>query len=222
MSPPPAKAAVVWAMADVLEVDMRPDGPPRPPVGLDATRPHLVADTRAPRPASPGPPARVDDEEERHGTATRFLVFAPWAGPRRGTVTERRTAVDCAPLRQDLGAGPSPQADTLVWVMDPRTTPQRASLDDALAPPAAWRVMERRDRHDTPQHGRWWHLAETARSVLATPGVDRRMPPSTTLPREGAAWERPRKAAPCRMHWRFTTPDARIKLKRLYPSLQLG
>jgi DDE superfamily endonuclease len=173
-------------------------------------------------PAAPGQPERVDDEYARQGTANLFLVFEPWAGQRRVKVTERRTAVDFAHRLQEVVAGQYPQADKMVLVMDNLNTHKLASLYEAFAPAEARRLMERLEIHDTPKHGSWLNMAETELSVLATQCLDRRIPNSTTLTQEVAAWERQRNAAQCRVNWRFTTPDARIKLKRLYPSIQLG
>ena len=209
-------------MEDVLEVYMRPYDPQRPQVCLDETSKQLVAETRAPLPASPGQPERVDYEYERQGTANLFMVFEPLAGQRRVKVTERRTAVDFAHLLQEVVDVQYPQADKMVLVMDNLNTHKLASLYEAFAPPEARRLMERLEIHYTPKHGRWLNMAETELSVLATPCLDRRIPHSTTLTQEVAAWERQRNAAQCRINWRFTTPDARIKLKRLYPSIQLG
>ena len=222
MIPPHANAEFVCAMEDVLEVYTRPYDPQRPQVCLDETSTQLVADTRAPLPASPGQPERVDYEYERQGTANLFMVFEPLAGQRRVKVTERRTAVDFAHLLQEVVAVQYPQADKIVLVMDNRNTPKLASLYDAFAPAEARRLMARLELHDTPKHGRWLNMAETELSVLATPCLDRRIPNSTPLTQEVAAWERQRNAAQCRVNWRFTTSDARIKLKRLHPSIQLG
>jgi hypothetical protein len=150
------------------------------------------------------------------------MVFEPLAGHRRVKVTERRTAVDFAHLLQEVVAVQYPQADKIVLVMDNLNTHKLASLYEAFAPAEARRLRERLELHDTPTHGSWLNMAETELSVLATPCLDRRIPHSTTLTQEVAAWERQRNAAQCRVNWRFTTPDARIKLKRLYPSIQLG
>jgi hypothetical protein len=220
--PPHANAEFVCAMEDVLEVYTRPYDPQRPQVCIDETSKQLVADTRAPLPASPGQPERVDYEYERQGTANLFMVFEPLAGQRRVKVTERRTAVDFAHLLQEVVAVPYPQADKIVLVMDNLNTHKLASLYEAFAPAEARRLMERLEIHYTPKHGSWLNMAETELSVLATQCLDRRIPNSTTLTQEVAAWERQRNAAQCRVNWRFTTPDARIKLKRLYPSIQLG
>jgi hypothetical protein len=209
-------------MEDVLEVYTRPDDPRRPQVCLDETSTPWVADTREPLPAMPGPPARVDDAYERKGTAHLCRGFAPLAGQRRVKVTARRTAVAFAHLLQEVVDEPYPQAEKIVLVMDNLHTHTAASLYEALAPAEARRLMERLEMHDTPKHGRWLHRAETELRVLATPCLDRRIPDPITLSREVAAWERQRHTAKCRVDWRCTTPDARIKLKRLYPSIQLG
>ena len=222
MIPPHANAEFVCAMEDVLEVYTRPYDPQRPQVCIDETSKQLVAETRAPLPASPGQPERVDYEYERQGTANLFMVFEPLAGQRRVKVTERRTAVDFAHLLQEVVAVQYPQADKIVLVMDNLNTHKLASLYEAFAPAEARRLMERLEIHYTPKHGSWLNMAETELSVLATQCLDRRIPNSTTLTQEVAAWERQRNAAQCRVNWRFTTPDARIKLKRLYPSIQLG
>jgi hypothetical protein len=209
-------------MEDVLEVYTRPDDPRRPQVCLDETSQPWVADPRAPLPATPGQSARVDDEYERQGTANLCLVFEPLAGQRCVKVTERRTAVDFAQLLQELVDGPYPQVEQMVLVMDHLHTHKPASLYEACAPAEARRLMARLEIHETPKHGRWLKMAEPELSVRATPCLDRRIPAPTTLTQEVAAWERQRKTAKSRVDWRFTTHDARIKLKRLYPSIQLG
>jgi hypothetical protein len=208
-------------MEDVLEVYTRPDDPQRPQVCLDETSKHLVADTRVPIPAAPGQPERIDYEYARQGTANLFRVFEPLAGQRRVKVTERRTAIDFAHGIQELVDEQYPQAKKLVRVMDNLNTHKPASLYEAFAPAEARRLMERLEVHDTPKHGSWLHMAETELSVLATQCLDRRIPDRTTLHQEVAAWQPRRNQAKCTVDWRFTTQEASIKLKRLYPSIQL-
>ena len=220
--PPHANAECVGALAAVLEVYTRPYDPQRPQVGLDETSKHLVADTRRPIPATPGQPERVDDAYERPGTATRFMVFEPLAGHRRVKVTERRTAVDCAPLSREVVDAQYPQAETSVLVMANLNTHTPASLYEAFPPAEARRLLERLAMHDTPTHGSGLDMAETALRILASQCLNRRLPDPSLLRREVAAWERQRNAAECQVDWRFTTQDARIKLKRLYPSIQPG
>ena len=208
-------------MEDVREVYTRPDDPRRPQVCLAETSQQRVADTRVPIPAAPGQLERIDYEYERQGTANLFMVFEPLAGQRRVKVTERRTAIDFAHVIQELVEEQYPQAEKLVLVMDNLNTHQLASLSEAFAPAAARRLTERLEMHDTPKHGRWLEMAETELSVLATQCLDRRIPDSTTLHQEVAAWEQRRNQAKCTVDWRFTTQEARIKLTRLDPSIQL-
>ena len=150
------------------------------------------------------------------------MVFEPLAGQRWVKVTARRTAVDFAQLLREVVDEQYPQAEKIVLVMDHINTHKPASLYEAFAPAEARRLMERLEIHYTPKHGSWLNMAETDLSVLTTQCLDRRIPDQITLSQEVAAWERQRNAAQCRVDWRFTTQDARIKLKRLYPSIQLG
>ena len=150
------------------------------------------------------------------------MVFEPLAGQRRVKVTERRTAIDFAHVIRELVDAQYPHAEKIVLVMDNLNTHKPASLYEAFAPTEARRLLERLEIHYTPKHGSWLDMAETELSVLATQCLDRRIPDRLTLTPEVATWERQRNAAQCRVDWRFTTHDARIKLKRLYPSIQLG
>jgi transposase len=149
------------------------------------------------------------------------MVFEPLAGQRRVKVTERRTAVDFAHLLRELSDEQYPHADKIVIVMDNLNTHKPASLYEAFAPAEARRLLQRLELHYTPKHGSWLNMAETALSVLTTQCLNRRIPDLTTLRQEGAARERQRNQAQSTVDWRFTTPEARIKLKRLYPSIQL-
>jgi len=130
--------------------------------------------------------------------------------------------VDFAYVIQALVDVQYPQAEKIVLVLDNLNTHTPASLYAAFAPAEARRLMERLEIHHTPKHGSWLNMAEIELSVLARQCLDRRIPDPARLAQEGAAWERQRNAAQCRVDWRFTTHDARIKLKRLYPSIQLG
>ncbi|HEX9868257.1 MAG TPA: IS630 family transposase [Candidatus Tectomicrobia bacterium] len=220
--PPQANAELVCAMEEVLAVYTRPDDSRRPQVCVDETSTPLVAETRLPLPAAPGQPKRVDDEYKRQGTAHLFMVFEPLAGQRRVKVTERRTGVDFAQLIREVVDEPYPQAEKIVLVMDNLNSHKPASLYEAFPPTEARRLLERVEMHHTPKHGSWLDRAETELSVLARPCLDRRITDATTLTQASAAWERHRHEATCRVDWRFTTEDARIQLKRLYPSIQLG
>jgi len=220
--PPHANAEFVCAMEDVLEVYTRPYDPTHPVVCLDETSKQLVAETRTPLPAEPGQPQRVDYEYERQGTANLFMAVEPLAGQRYVTVTDRRTAVDFARIVKDLLEVRYPHADKVVLVLDNLNTHKPAALYQAFEPAVAWRLLERLDIHHTPKHGSWLNMAEIELSVLSQQCLNRRIPDAVTLVREVAAWQQARNADPRPVNWRFTTADARIKLKHLYPSIQVG
>ena len=222
MIPPHANAEFVCAMEDVLEVYTRPYDPTHPVVCLDETSKQLVAETRTPLPAEPGQPQRVDYEYERQGTANLFMAVEPLAGQRYVTVTDRRTAVDFARIVKDLLEVRYPHADKVVLVLDNLNTHKPAALYQAFEPAVAWRLLERLEIHHTPKHGSWLNMAEIELSVLNQQCLNRRIPDAVTLVREVAAWQQARNADPRPVNWRFTTADARIKLKHLYPSIQVG
>jgi DDE superfamily endonuclease len=219
--PPKANAEFVCAMEDVLEVYKRPYDPRFPVVCLDEVSKQLVGETRTPIAASAGHPRRVDYEYERKGTANLFMTFEPLVGKRWVKVTERRTAIDFAEVVRELVDARYAQAAKIVLVMDNLNTHKLASLYEAFPPAEARRLLERLEIHHTPKHGSWLNMAETELSVLSGQCLKRRIADIKTLTREAAAWEKSRNNAKCRVDWQFTTSKARIKLKRLYPSLQL-
>ena len=206
----------------MLAVYTRPYDPARPVVCLDEISKQLVAETRTPLPAEPGQPERVDYEYERCGTANLFLTCEPLAGHRHLTVTEQRTAVDFAKEVRDLLEVRYPQAERVVLVMDNLNTHKPAALYQAFEPAVARSLIERLEIHYTPKHGSWLNMAEIELSVLSRQCLDRRLSDVDTLTQEVAAWEQARNSDARPVNWRFTTPDARIKLKRLYPSIQDG
>jgi hypothetical protein len=220
--PPKANAEFVCAMEDVLDVYTRPYDPDRPVVCLDEASKQLVEETRVPIPAAPGQPRRVDYEYERKGTANLFMTFEPLAGRRWVDVTERRTAVDFAEELRRLADERYPDAEVIVLVMDNLNTHKLSVLYEAFEPAEARRLLQRFDVHHTPKHGSWLDMAETELSVLSKQCLDRRIGDMKTLKKETAAWEKQRNRNKCRIDWRFTTKDARIKLKRLYPSFEVG
>jgi len=220
--PPKANADFVCALEDVLEVYTRPYDPQRPMVCLDESSKQLVKETRCPIPARPGQPRRVDYEYERNGTANLFMVFEPLAGRRHVKVTDRRTTADFAEVVRQLVDKWYPKAEKIVLVMDNLNTHKAASLYEVFEPQEARRLLERLEIHYTPKHGSWLDMAETELGVLSTQCLDRRIPDKTTLRSEVAAWEKSRNKARSKINWRFTTKDARIKLKRLYPSIQVS
>ena len=218
--PPQANAEFVCAMEDVLEVYKRPHDPERPVVCLDETSKQLVAETRQPVPAAPGRPERIDYEYERNGTANLFMVTEPLVGQRYVTVTERRTAVDFAMVIRDLVDCAYADAEQIVLVMDNLNTHKLASLYEAFTPAEARRLAERLEIHYTPKHGSWLNIAEIELGILNRQCLDRRLGSVEVLKKEVRAWQRSRNNTCGTVDWQFTTKDARIKLKRLYPSIK--
>ena len=207
-------------MEDTLDVYRRPYDPRRPQVCLDETSKQLLADTREPLPARSGDLERVDYEYKREGVANLFLCCEPLANRRHVEVTDRRTKVDWAHVVKDLVDVQYPDAERIVLVMDNLNTHTPASLYDAFDPAEAKRIADKLEIHYTPKHGSWLNIAEIELSALSRRCLDRRIPSRDTLSKEVAAWERERNAAQITVDWRFTTDDARIRLKHLYPSIQ--
>lgn len=222
MIPPEANADFVCQMEDVLEVYHRPFDPKRPVVCLDEASKQLAAETRASIPMEPGQPERVDYEYERKGTANLFIVTEPMIGQRWLTVTERRTKVDFAKVIKELVDVQYKEAEKIVLVMDNLNTHKAASLYEAFEPAEARRLIEKLEIHHTPKHGSWLNVAEIELSILAGQCLDRRIGTQAELAREVRAWEKRRNKEHGTVDWQFTTKDARIKLKRLYPSTQPG
>ena len=221
MIPPNANADFVCAMEDVLEVYQRPYNPQRPVVCLDEATKQLVKETRCTIPAAPGRPERSDYEYERNGTANLFMIFEPLAGRRRVKVTERRTKVDFAQVIREIVEEDYPDVETIVLVMDNLNTHKPASLYEAFEPAEARRILGRLEIHYTPKHGSWLDMAEIELNVLTKQCLDRRIPDQPTLIEEVSVWETSRNDSACKVDWHFTTENARTKLKRLYPSIQV-
>jgi len=208
-------------MEDVLEVYARPHDPRRPAVCIDEGGKQLIGDVRPPLPTRPGKPKRVDYEYKRGGMANLFLAFEPLAGVRHAEVTDRKASVDFARFARRVLDEWYPDAERVVFVLDNLSTHAPAAFYEAFEPAEARRLCERVEWHYTPKHGSWLNVAELELSVLARQCLDRRIPDMATLRREVAAWEAERNAAVVRVDWQFTTADARTKLKRLYPSVEL-
>jgi hypothetical protein len=207
-------------MEDVLAVYTRPYDPRRPQVCLDETSRQLLAEVTPPRPVAPGQPAREDYEYQRHGVCNVFLVCEPLRGWRHVTVSARRTRIDWAHCVKDLLDVCYPDAEQVVLVQDNLNTHTPASLYEAFEPAEAKRLADRLELHSTPKHGSWLNMAEIELSILAEQCLDRRLADQATLEREVAAWQAARNASGRGVDWRFTTEDARIKLKHLYPAIQ--
>jgi hypothetical protein len=217
--PPKASAAFVAPMEDVLEVYTRPHDPARPLVCLDETSKQLVEETRRPQPMQPGQPARHDYEYKRNGTRNIFMMFAPLEGWRHAEVTERRTAIDYAKILRDLSDIHWPKAEKITLVQDNLNTHSPASLYEAFEPAEARRLVERFEWHFTPKHGSWLNLAESELAVLSSQCLNRRIPDAAKLTTEVAAWQASRNTHNAKANWHFTTADARVKLKSLYPAI---
>jgi len=218
--PPKANAEFVWRMEDVLAVYTRPYDPKRPQVCMDEISKQLLADTRDPLATAPARAARVDYEYERRGTANMFLFCEPLAGRRWVSVTDRRTATDWAHQIKDLVEKHYPDAEQIVLVADNLNTHTPAALYATFSPAEAKRLADKLEIHYTPKHGSWLNMAEIELSVLGRQCLDRRIPDAAALKAEVGAWQDRRNASGRSIDWRFTTDDARIKLKRLYPSIQ--
>jgi hypothetical protein len=207
-------------MEDVLAVSTRPYDPPRPQVCLDETSRQLLAEVSPPRPVAPGRPAREDYEYQRQGVCNVFLVCEPLRGWRQVTVSARRTRIDGAHCVKDLVDIHYPDAEVIVLVQDNLNTHTPASLYAAFEPAEAKRLADRLELHSTPKHGSWLNMAEIELSVRSEQCLDRRLADRAMLEREVAAWQAARNACGRGVDWRFTTEDARIKLKHLYPAIQ--
>jgi hypothetical protein len=208
-------------MEDVLDTYARPHDPKRPVVCVDEGGKQLIGDVREPLPVRPGSPAKQDHEYVRGGVANLFLAFEPLAGWRHVEVTQRKTSQDFARFLRGLAEDRYPTAERIVLVCDNLSTHTPAALYEAFAPAEARRLAERFEWHYTPRHGSWLNVAEMELSVLARQCLDRRIPDMTTLRSEVAAWQGERNAAVVKVDWQFTTADARVKLKSLYPTIEL-
>jgi uncharacterized small protein (DUF1192 family) len=206
-------------MEDILEVYQRPYDPHRPLVCVDETSKQLIAETRVPIAAKPGQPGRHDYEYRRNGTANLFMMFAPREGWRHVKVTDRHTALDYAQVLKELSDTHFPGAEKIVLVQDNLNTHKPASLYEAFPPAEARRLVERFEWHYTPKHGSWLDMAESELGVLSSQCLDRRIPDQQMLKEEVEAWEAERNRKHAKADWQFTTADARVKLKRLYPAL---
>lgn len=219
MIPPEQNAEFVWRMETVLEAYHSSYDSAFPVVCIDESSKQLVKETVAPIPAQSGQPERVDYEYERNGTANLFMVCEPMAGWRRVEVTEHRTAVDYAHLLKTLVDHDYPETVKITVVQDNLNTHSPASLYKAFEPAEAQRILSRLEFCHTPKHESWLNMAEIELSVLSRQCLARRIPDFSTLKTEVEAWQKQRNQEKTWIDWRFTTADARVKLHRLYPSI---
>lgn len=206
-------------MEDVLSVYTRPYDPRHPVVCFDETSKQLVLETQLPLPPQPGQPKRYDYEYERNGVCNLFMFSEPLAGWRHVEVTQRRTKQDYAKQMKYLVDVRYPDAEWITIVHDQLNTHDPSALYETFEPQEAKRILDKLEIHYTPKHGSWLNMAEIELSVLARQCLDRRIPDQDTLKREIAAWEERRNDQSRTIDWQFTTENARIKLKRLYPSI---
>src|SRR6266496_5120046 len=206
-------------MEDVLDVYTRPYDPKRLLVCLDETSVQLVGETRIPVPMAPGRPARYDYEYERNGVAAVFMLTEPLRGWREVVVGDQRTAVDFAQVIKHLVDVHHPDADQIVLVMDQLNTHTPGSLYEAFPPAEAKRLADKLEIHYTPKHGSWLNMAEIELSILSRQCLDRRIGDADAFTHEIGAWEHERNQLTGKVNWHFSTVDARVKLKRLYPSI---
>ena len=190
-----------------------------PVVCMDESCKQLIGEVHIPIPVAPGHPALHDDEYVRNGVAEIFLEVEPLGGKRHVEITEHRKKVDWADFIKGMLEERYPDAAKVVLVMDNLNTHNVSSLYEAFPPKEARRLAERLEIHYTPKHGSWLNIAEIELSVLKSQCLDRRIPEINIMRKEVCAWENHRNNHQSKIDWQFTTSDARIKLRRLYPKL---
>lgn len=206
-------------MEEVLDVYTRPYDSDYPVVCLDETSKQLIKETRLPLPIKPGHPQYDDYEYERNGVCNLFMLSEPLAGWRHVEVTDRRRKKDYAQILKYLVDERYPHAQRITVVQDNLNTHVKSAVYEAFEPEEAKRILDRLDFHYTPKHGSWLNIAEIELSVLSGQCLDQRIADSEKLKLAVDAWEAERNRVGSKINWRFTTKDARIKLKRLYPSI---
>jgi hypothetical protein len=217
--PPKANAEFVWHMEDVLDVYEQPYDPRYPVVGMDEASKQLIKETRIPIEMEPGKPQRFDSEYERNGVCNIFMFFEPLQGKRYVTITDRRTKKDWAQCIKTMVDDYYPQAEKIKLVMDNLNTHTPASLYEAFEPAEAKRIAGKLEIHYTPKHGSWLNVAEIELSVLSQQCLDRRIAEKEILIKEVDAWQNERNNTEAKLNWQFTTKDARVKLRKLYPTV---
>lgn len=219
--PPEQDAAFVCQMEQVLEVYKRPYDAKRPVVCMDEQPKQLIAEVSRPIPAAAGQPERVDYEYVREGVCVMWMFVEPLGGWRDVPVTETKTAVDWAQQVKQLVDHPRyHNAECITLVCDNLNTHAFASLYRAFEPQEALRLMRKLELVHTPKHGSWLNVAESELSVLTRQCLDRRMDQQAALAAEAQVWSAERSARQVGVEWHMTTPDARVKLKYLYPKVK--
>ena len=204
-------------MENVLDIYTRPYDSKYPQVCMDEASKQLIRETRQPLPAQPGHPERYDYEYQRDGVCNLFMLFEPLQGRRHVRVTDQRTRQDWAHFMKDVVDVHYPDAERITVVLDNLNTHTLAALYETFEPPEARRIASKLDLQYTPKHGSWLNMAEIELSVLNRQCLDRRIADKAILEQEVIAWAIERNLQAASVEWRFTTANARIKLKRLYP-----
>ena len=204
-------------MEEVLDVYKKPYDSQYPQVCIDEMSTQLIGEVRAPLPAQPGKPLRYDTEYKRNGTANIFMAFEPLAGQRMTKVTEQRTKIDWAHFIQELVDQHYPHVEKISPRDGQSEYPHQSSLYEAFDPPEAKRIADKLDIHYTPKHGSWLNMAEIELSHLSRQCLGGRIAAKATLINKVQAWNTKRNEKHAKAHWQFTTDDARVKLRRLYP-----
>ena len=219
MIPPKQNGRFVANMEMLLDVYKRPLDPRYPVVCMDESPKQLIAETRVPVPPSPGQPARHDYEYRRCGVCNIFMSCEPLAGKRMVTITERKTKRDWACFLEEIASGYE-SAERITLVMDNLNTHNPGSLYEAFPPHKAKALWDRFEFVYTPKHGSWLNMAEIELNVLTGQCLNRRIDDIDVVSREVLAWQEHRNNKNAKVNWQFTTEDARIKLSRLYPTLE--
>ncbi len=219
--PPEQDAAFVCQMEQVLEVYKLPYDPKHPVVCMDEQPKQLISEAITPIPAAPGQAARMDYEYVREGVCTVWMFVEPLGGWRDVPVTNTKTALDWAQQVKRLVDHPRyAQAECITLVSDNLNTHHLASLYQAFEPEEALRMARKLELVHTPRHGSWLNVAESELSALTRQCLDRRIPERHTVAEEAQAWSDERNTKQIGVDWQFTTDDARIKLRRLYPKVK--
>jgi hypothetical protein len=204
-------------MEDILDVYQRPYDPLIPVVCIDETNKQLIKETRIP--CAPGQPEKADYEYERNGVADIFMIFEPLSGKRDTIVTETRTSIDFANVLQHTSDVMYPHAEKIVLITDNLNTHLTASLYKAFPPEEAHRIANRFEWHYTPKHASWLNIAEIEISVMCRQAISKALPDMDSFEKQVSSWTLQRNIECTKVNWQFTTKDARIKLKRLYPTI---
>lgn len=218
MIPPKQNGHFVANMEKVLEVYKRPYDPCFPVVCMDESPKQLIGETKIPIAAKPGSPAKYDYEYKRHGVCNIFMACEPLAGKRLVKITKRKTKIDWAHFLEDISTRYS-DAEKITLVMDNLNTHTPGSLYETFQPPEAKRLWDRFDFVFTPKHGSWLNIAEIELNVITGQCLNRRIDNIEEVRKEVAAWQCYRDNKKSKVNWQFTADDARIKLARLYPSI---